>query len=132
MTKQRYLTEEQIAKITLTAGQNIFAAESKLKRAADLKAKFDEKAISMLKDYEILKELYPSLGTIGIKAPLALEWYQELTNKINLLRAAINKAKDNNNYKLATHIAQTNEETEHLIRDILAICEELANDPLLK
>lgn len=131
-TTQRYFTDAQIAKIKLTASVKIAAAEERLKRAEDLKAKFDAKADSMMKDYNSLKQIYPSLAGIGIKYPELLDWYQDLTNKIKALRAAINKAKDDNVYKRADNIEQNNEQTEHLIRDILAVCEEIANDKLLK
>ena len=131
-TTQRYFTDAQVAKIKLTASVKIVSAEEKLKRAEELKAKFDVKADSMMKDYNSLKQIYPSLAGIGIRYPELLDWYQDLTNKIKDLRAAINKAKDNNVYKMAANIEQNNEQTEHLIRDLLAVCEELANDPLLK
>lgn len=131
-TTQRYFTDPQIAKIKMTASVKILSAEEKLKRAEELKAKFDAKADSMMKDYNSLKQIYPSLAGIGIRYPELLDWYQDLTNKIKELRAAINKAKDNNVYKMAANIEQNNEQTEHLIRDILAVCDEMANDPLLK
>lgn len=131
-TTQRYFTDAQVAKIKLTASVKIASAEEKLKRAEELKAKFDAKADSMMKDYNSLKQIYPSLAGIGIRYPELLDWYQDLTNKIKELRAAINKAKDNNGYKMAANIEQNNEQTEHLIRDILAVCDEMANDQLLK
>lgn len=131
-TTQRYFTDAQVAKIKLTASVKIASAEEKLKRAEELKAKFDAKADSMMKDYNSLKQIYPSLAGIGIRYPELLDWYQDLTNKIKELRAAINKAKDNNGYKMVANIEQNNEQTEHLIRDILAVCDEMANDQLLK
>lgn len=131
-TTQRYFTDAQVAKIKLTASVKIASAEEKLKRAEELKAKFDAKADSMMKDYNSLKQIYPSLAGIGIRYPELLDWYQDLTNKIKKLRAAINKAKDNKGYKMAANIEQNNEQTEHLIRDILAVCDEMANDQLLK
>ena len=69
---------------------------------------------------------------IGLVVPENKVWYQDLVKDIKDLEAAINAAKDNNAYKHVTNIEEFNEQTEQAIKDIMAICEEIVNNPLLK
>lgn len=130
-TTQRYLNEEQIALLKRTVNTNIAKAEILLARAEELRKKFTEKQSNIRSLYDSLKENYPLLN-IGIKNRSNLEWYQDLKDKIKQLKTKIDAAKDNNDYKTVSQIEALNAETEHLIRDILAVCEEIANTPLLK
>lgn len=130
-TTQRYLNEEQIALLKRTVNTNIAKAEILLARAEELRKKFTEKQSNIRSLYDSLKQNYPLLN-IGIKNRSNLEWYQDLKDKIKQLKAKIDAAKDNNDYKTVSQIEALNAETEHLIRDILAVCEEIANTPLLK
>lgn len=129
-TGQRYLNEEQIAVLKRTVNTNIAKAEVLLARAEELQKKFVEKQSSIRSLYDSLKPNYPNLN-IGIKSRANLEWYQDLKDKIKQLKDKINAAKDNNDYKTVSQIEALNVETEHLIRGILAVCEEIAKTPLL-
>lgn len=130
-TTQRYLNEEQIALLKRTVNTNIAKAEILLARAEELQKKFVEKQSSIRSLYDGLKQNYPNLN-IGIKNRASLGWYQDLKDKIKQLKDKINAAKDNNDYKTVSQIEALNEETEQVIRDILAVCEEIANTPLIK
>ena len=131
MANVRYLNEEQIEKLKRSVNTNIAIAEALLVKAEDLQKKFDTQAGTITTMYNRLKQNYPNLK-IGLKGPDAVEWYQDLVAKIKLLKEKIDAAKDNNDYKTVSEIEALNEETEHVIKDILAICEEIANTPLLK
>lgn len=130
-TKVRSLTDKQIAKIKKTAGANLVEAEELLKKATEAKKKFDGLFRNIYTEYQALKKLYPGL-TIGLVVPENKVWYQDLVKDIKDLEAAINAAKDNNAYKHVTKIEEFNEQTEQAIKDIMAICEEIVNNPLLK
>lgn len=130
-TKVRSLTDEQIAKLKKTAGANLVEAEELLKKATEAKKKFDGLFRNIYTEYQALKRLYPDLN-IGLVVPENKVWYQDLVKDIKDLEAAINAAKDNNAYKHVTNIEEFNEQTEQAIKDIMAICEEIVNNPLLK
>lgn len=130
-TNVRYLNEDQIEKLKRTVNANIAVAEELLKQAVELQKKFSNQAVTIKGLYDRLKQNYPTLK-IGIKAPDNLEWYQELSNQIKQLKDKIDAAKDNNDYKTVSEIEAVNEETEQVIRDIMAVCEKITNTPLIK
>lgn len=130
-TNVRYLNEDQIEKLKRTVNANIAVAEELLKQAVELQKKFSNQAVTIKGLYDRLKQNYPTLK-IGIKAPVNLEWYQELSNQIKQLKDKIDAAKDNNDYKTVSEIEAVNEETEQVIRDIMAVCEKITNTPLIK
>lgn len=130
-TKVRYFTDEQIATLKKTAGANLVEAEELLKKAEEAKKNFDTLVGDMMKEYQALKELYPSL-VIGIKLPETFGWYQNLVKGIKDLTAAINAAKDNNAHKHVSNMEEYNEKSEELIKAMVNIYEQIINNPLLK
>lgn len=130
-TKVTYLTDAQIAKLKKTAGANLVEAEELLKKAEEAKKKFDGLFDELNKEYKALKALYPDLQ-IGFKFPTSHQWYQDLVKDIKDLETAVNAAKDNNAYKHVVNIEEFNNRSEQAIKDIMAICEAIVNNPLLK
>ena len=130
-TNVRYLNEEQIEKLKKAVNANIAAAEELLKTAVELKNKFDTQARTITTMFNRLKQNYPNLK-IGLKSEDGIEWYQDLLAKIKMLKEKIDAAKDNNDYKTVSEIEAINEQTEQVIRDIMAVCEKIVNTPLIK